>query len=181
MANLTFVEKSKFEQLLGMDTGYVLNFASKRTFAEFVLDSTGLDIFEERYAYKSGSMANRLRAFWQKEDNGLVGKLMNDILDYHGGTGAQQEVCRLIVRRLLQDSPTSQAQTGSQNKARSSLQQRCQVLAELKHEFFQLAGESDRSKAGLALESLLNRLFELFELHPRRPFRVTGEQIDEVV
>lgn len=38
--------------------------------------------------------------------------------------------------------------------------------------------ESDRNKAGLALEHLLNQLFDLFQLHPRRPFRIVGEQID---
>ena len=38
--------------------------------------------------------------------------------------------------------------------------------------------ESDRNKAGLALEQLLNRLFDLFQLHPRQPFRIVGEQID---
>ena len=42
----------------------------------------------------------------------------------------------------------------------------------------QLAVESDRAAAGLALERLLNRLFELHQLKPRQPFRVVGEQID---
>ena len=69
MSNLTFLEKSKFEQLLAMRTGYVLDF-SNRTFAEFVRDSTGLDIYDSRYDYGSGSKANRLRAFWQKEEKG---------------------------------------------------------------------------------------------------------------
>lgn len=38
--------------------------------------------------------------------------------------------------------------------------------------------ETDRNKAGLALEQLLNRLFAIFDLAPRQPFRVVGEQID---
>ena len=75
MANLTSLEKRKLEQFLGMDTGYVLNF-SNRTFAEFVQESAGRDIYDSRYDYGSGSKANRLRAFWQKEDNAVVGKLM---------------------------------------------------------------------------------------------------------
>ncbi len=48
MSDLTFNEKRKFEQLLGMKSGYVLNF-SDRTFKEFVLDATGLNIFDEKY------------------------------------------------------------------------------------------------------------------------------------
>jgi hypothetical protein len=177
MSNLTSLEKRKLEQFLGMETGYVLNF-SNRSFAELVRDSTGHDIFDTRYDYGSGSKANRLRAFWQKEENCVVGKLMSDILDYSEAKGAQYEVCRLIVARLLQDGLAPQAQSASQHKEQFFQQRRSQALGQLKEEFFQLAAERDRNKAGLALEKLLNRLFELFELQPRQPFRVVGEQID---
>ena len=85
-----------------MKTGYVLDF-SDRTFAEFVSDATGRNIFDERYNYASGSKANRLRAFWQKEDNVTVGKLMSEVLNYSEQAGPLAEVCRLIVARLLQD------------------------------------------------------------------------------
>lgn len=177
MSNLTFLEKRKFEQFLGMASGYVLDF-SNRSFAEFVHESTGRNIYDSRYDYGSGSKANRLRAFWQKEENALVGKLMSDILDYSGVNGAQAEVCRLIVARLLGNGPGPRARTDTQHKEESSRQDRSKALRELKEEFFRLAAESDRNKAGLALERLLNRLFETFQLKPRQPFRVTGEQID---
>ena len=178
MSNLTSLEKRKLEQFLGMETGYVLNF-SNRSFAEFVRDSTGHDIYDSRYDYGSGSKANRLRAFWQKEDNGVVGKLISDILDYSEAKGAQYEVCRLIVARLLQDGPPPRVQAVTQpNKQSAEQQRRSQELAKLKDVFFQLAADHDRNRAGLALEKLLNRLFELFELQPRQPFRVVGEQID---
>ena len=52
------------------------------------------------------------------------------------------------------------------------------ALAGLREEFFQLAGEKDRNKAGLALEGFLKRLFETFQLRPRQPYRIVGEQID---
>jgi len=178
MSNLTYGEKSKFEKLLGMESGYVLDF-SNRSFAEFVRDSTGRDIYDSRYDYEGGSKANRLRAFWQKEDNSVVGKLMSAMLDYSDATGPSQEVCRLIVARLLQKSPDPQPDTSSQQKEQSSReQQRSQALRQLKEDFFQLAADRDRNRAGLALEKLLNRLFEIFELRPRQPFRVVGEQID---
>jgi hypothetical protein len=179
MSNLTFTEKRKLEQLLGMKTGYVLDF-SDRTFAEFVSDATGLNIFDERYNYASGSKANRLRAFWQKEDNATVGKLMGEVLNYSEQTGPLAEVCRLIVARLLQGGiPITPAQTQAQDEQQSVLDLALsQVLRQLKDEFLQLAGQRDRSAAGLALEKLLNRLFVLFGLQPRQPFRVVGEQID---
>jgi hypothetical protein len=178
MSDLSYLEKSKFEQLLGMRTGYVLDF-SNRSFAEFVRDSTGRDIYDARYDYDSGSKANRLRAFWQKEKNALVGKLMSDMLDYEGGTGALHEVCRLIVARLLQESIDPTVKAGPRQREESAeRQRRSQVLEQLKEEFLLLATEANRSKAGLAVEQLLNRLFEIFELRPRQPFRVVGEQID---
>jgi hypothetical protein len=177
MSDLTYIEKSKFEQLLGMSGGYVLQF-SNRSFSEFVRDSTGCDIYNSRYDYSSGSKANRLRAFWQKEDNRLVGKLMDDLLDFVGGDGPLYDECRRIVTRLLQGEPNGKAQATPPQSAASSQAARSQALAEMKQEFFRLAMEPDRNRAGLALEKLLNRLFEIFELRPRQPFRVVGEQID---
>lgn len=55
---------------------------------------------------------------------------------------------------------------------------RREELDALKREFFTLESLADRSKAGLALEPILNRLFALSGLEPQAPFRVTGEQID---
>jgi len=52
MSNLTYAEKRKFEQLLGMNSGYVLDFTN-RGFKEFVFDSTGRDIYDARYDYAS--------------------------------------------------------------------------------------------------------------------------------
>jgi hypothetical protein len=175
MSDLTFVEKQKFEQLLGMASGYVLSF-SDRTFGEFVSDSSGRDIFNSKYNYRSGSKANRLRAFWQKEDNAVVGKLMHDMLDYLGESGQRIEICRLIVARLL-NGTTSPPQTIPKPQEVPQPQLTLALLG-LQQEFSDLATEKDRAKAGLALEKLLHRLFVLFQLHPRQPFRVTGEQID---
>jgi hypothetical protein len=177
MSDLTFTEKRAFEQLLGMSSGYVLDF-SNRTFEEFILDSTGRNIYGPRYEYGSGSKANRLRAFWQKEDNRLVGKLMSDMLDYLGETNDRVAMCRLIVARLLRDGQPLAQHSTSAPASPPERQQHPQELARLRDEFSRLAIETDRAKAGLALERLLNRLFQLSHLRPRQPFRVTGEQID---
>lgn len=102
------------------------------------------------------------------------------MLDYSEATGPLSEVCHLIVTRLLQDGkPVTPAQTQSQDRHQEAIdQKRSEILRELKDEFLRLAAEKDRNAAGLALEKLLNRLFDAFELRPRQPFRVTGEQID---
>jgi hypothetical protein len=116
MCNLTNTEKRKFEKLLGMGSGYVLNFVN-RTFEEFIEDSTGRNIYDPRYAYGSGSKANLLRGFWQVESNAIVGKLMGDLLDYgvdmlhfRDDEIPLLEFCRRTVTRLKQDSPVSEAQ-----------------------------------------------------------------------
>jgi len=110
MSDLTFIEKSKLERQFGMGSGYVLNF-SNRTFAEFVADSTGRDIDDAEYDYASGSKANRLRAFWAKEPNHVVGKLINDLLDYCCADNSEAinepllQECRGISKRLLHGTP----------------------------------------------------------------------------
>lgn len=113
MSDLTYAEKKKLEDMFGMETGYVLGF-SDRTFREFVHDSTGKDLYDQAGTYRqgSGSKANRLRAFWHKEDNHLVGKLLGDLLD-HCRKGCRQdelvlfEECRQIAERLRQGAPVA--------------------------------------------------------------------------
>ncbi len=178
MSDLTVSEKRTLEQLLGMESGYVLDFTD-RTFDEFIQENTGRDIRDARYDYRSGSKANRLRAFWSKEDNALVGKLLSALLDYNGEESTRALACRHIVQRLLGNTTVrpvdDSRQTFEQIAQRAG---RSQTLWKLKERFSLLSAEKDRTKAGLALEQLLNELFEAFDLRPRQPYRVVGEQID---
>ncbi|MFN8287591.1 MAG: abortive infection family protein [Chitinophagales bacterium] len=114
MSDLKYAEKSLLEELFGMKSGYVLDFTD-RTFQEFVLDATGIDILTQQYSYQSNSKANRLRAFWKREPNYLVGKLMKALLDYwldkaNAGiydANAEENLyksCFRIVERLQNDS-----------------------------------------------------------------------------
>ena len=123
MSDLTNPEKRKFERLLGMESGYVLDF-SNRTFAEFVTDTVDRDIYASKYDAEGASKANRLRAFWQTEPNYFVAKLMGPLVDYQKEVEDRnqfsgnfyikkkpeelqqyislREECRCIVTRLLQ-------------------------------------------------------------------------------
>ena len=110
MSDLTAIEKRKLERALGMPSGYVLNF-SNRTFAEFFLDSFGINIYQEKYNYGSGSKANRLRAFWDKESNYLVGKVLgllfrewNEFRSSDSSANPPEE-CLRIVERLENSAP----------------------------------------------------------------------------
>jgi hypothetical protein len=120
MSDLTFIEKTKLEKLFAMGGGYVLDF-SDRTFAEFVVESTGKEIYDAKYEYASGSKANRLRAFWKAEPNYLVGKLIFDLLEHcresrpSDGHEILFEECLRIIERLKQGSPVPEIEAISPN------------------------------------------------------------------
>ncbi|WP_026023529.1 hypothetical protein [Lysinibacillus boronitolerans] len=82
MANLTLKEKRLFEELLGMGSGYVLDF-SNNSFARFIMETINLDIYEGPGYTEYCSKANKLRQIWQNEQGGIVGKLMEELLDYY--------------------------------------------------------------------------------------------------
>ena len=115
MSNLSSLEKIKLDKFFEMRGGYILDF-SNRTFQEFIMDNFSVDIYDPKYDYGSGSKANRLRAFWSKEPNHLVGKLISDLLEYWKAqkqmkyqdiTQVEQNLfdeCYKIAERLKQDS-----------------------------------------------------------------------------
>lgn len=59
----------------------MLNF-SDRTMGEFFRDDVGIDIYAEKYNYASGSKANRMRGFWLKADDKLVGRSIAKLIEY---------------------------------------------------------------------------------------------------
>ena len=129
MSDLTNIERRKFELLLGMGGGYILDFTN-RTFDEFVTDTIGRNIYDSKYDSHGTSKANRLRAFWQTEPNYIVAKLMGPFLDYQrevedrnqssGNYYLQKkpeelqlsarlrEECQRIVTRLMQSQVVSE-------------------------------------------------------------------------
>lgn len=106
MSNLTAMEKRKLERTLGMNSGYVLNF-SNRTMEEFFRDSIGIEIYDRKYDRGSGSKAHRMRAFWEKESNYVVGKLLLDVLNNWSELSSEQvpEDCVKIAYRLKESAP----------------------------------------------------------------------------
>lgn len=115
MSDLTRIEKRRLEKFFGMEGGYVMDF-SNRTFSEFIYESLRIEIYDDKYDYGSGSKANRLRGFWQVENNYNVGKLTRAILDFWKEErtlnlqqitpqeNALYEECMKTALRLLQDT-----------------------------------------------------------------------------
>jgi hypothetical protein len=81
MSSLSPPEQRDFERLLEMGGGYVLNFTD-RSFAEFVVDTVGLDIGLPKYCAFGASKAKRLRAFWRLEADLIVGRLLSGLVEY---------------------------------------------------------------------------------------------------
>ncbi|MBK8954973.1 MAG: TIGR02391 family protein [Saprospiraceae bacterium] len=81
MANLTTLEIQILEKTFQMSGGYVINFTD-RIFKEFFQDDIGIDIYDSKYDYGSGSKANRIRGFWYKADDKIVGVSILKLVDY---------------------------------------------------------------------------------------------------
>jgi TIR domain len=110
LSTLSTIEKRTLEKFLQMGSGYVLDF-SNRTFQEFVLEKTGIDIDNEETG-SVGSIANRLRYFWKTQPDHVVGKLLNDFADYAEDDSLLKQHCRIIASRLVRGhrvtTPTDQ-------------------------------------------------------------------------
>lgn len=87
MSSLTDIEKRYFENLLGMASGYVLDY-SDQTFAEF-FNHHRIQIHGAKYQTYGSSKAKKLRSFWDQEADAVVGKVLSELLD------AYEAVCTL--------------------------------------------------------------------------------------
>ncbi len=111
MADLTFIERNLLEKLLGMGSGYVLDFTN-RTFHEFVTSAVRKNIDDPKYNYASGSKANRLRQFWKIEANHVVGALVSALAEYASTVNNVDQSlipeCDRIASRLLSSAPVQE-------------------------------------------------------------------------
>jgi hypothetical protein len=191
MAKLTTNEKEILEELFQMRGGYVLNF-SDRTFGEFFQNDMALNIFDPKYNYASGSKANRLRGFWQVADDSLASLSIDHLLTYidtqvaigrlqsEKFSDALIQRARSIAARL---SGVSSGKTAdSAHKSHQPERTQAPVVDDaavgrLRDSLMGLQTMHPQQR-GFAFERFLNDLFELFQLAPRRSFRLVGEQID---
>ena len=82
MANLTFREKAKLEDMFGMSSGYVLDF-SNSSFARFIGDVINIDIYNDIGYQEYTSKANKLRQIWSNEPDNVVATLIEELLSYY--------------------------------------------------------------------------------------------------
>lgn len=105
MASLTMLEKSKLEELLGMASGYVLNF-SDRTFGDLFVELGDIDIHSAAYQGSGTSKAKKLREYWRIESDHAVGSCLEKLIEHYEsyvvpGDPELVKICKGIVSRLL--------------------------------------------------------------------------------
>lgn len=109
MSILTKIEKQRFEELLVMSAGYVLNF-SDCSFGDFFRHDVGVNIDEPRFSVNGSSKAKRLRTFWDTETPSNVGRALEKLLEVwrylnEPNSNAKMEKlyleCRTAAARLL--------------------------------------------------------------------------------
>ena len=189
MSDLTSTEKLKLEKIFEMSSGYVLNF-SNATFQDFILENFNIDIYCEKYDFRSGSKANRLRAFWKKENNYTVGKLLEALLQYactskslHNGFISVEEKnlfddCQKIIQRLKYSNRDSNSIKEYKDNKRLSLD-KSKLLSKF-DDFANYKNTQYKQKRGYLLEELLINIFNLYQIETQKSFRRNqgGEQID---
>lgn len=176
MSNLTHIEKQKLERELGMSSGYVLDF-SNRTFEEFFREVVGVEIYNPRFDYGSGSKANRMRAFWGKASDDRLRLLLNGLLEgweIYSEESIPQSARELLVSILkrLGGRNTPEANQGIEPNNLSE-----GISMELISRLIQVSSLTPQ-KRGYEFEIFLKELFDAYRLAARASFRLTGEQID---
>lgn len=116
MSSLTDIEKRYLENLLGMQSGYVLDY-SDPTFGEF-FNRHKIDIHGLKYQTYGTSKAKKMRAFWEIEADALVGTILSEMLDSYEASChlSKKEIdsvvlgkSRIIVSRLSGKSQPAQS------------------------------------------------------------------------
>jgi hypothetical protein len=117
MSSLTENEKRYIEKLLGMQSGYVLDY-SDATFGEF-FGRHKVNIHGPKYLTYGTSKAKKMRSFWEQESDTLVGKVLDELLETYEADCTLNnrstdvpvlEKSRAIVSRLLGKPVQSKSQ-----------------------------------------------------------------------
>ena len=117
MSSLNDTDKRYLEHILGMGSGYVLDY-SDATFGQF-FRGHGVDIHGPKYRTHGSSKAKKLRSFWEQEPDPLVGRVLTEMLESYvvslelagksaGGSdlGKAQGVARRLLGRNDQPRPS---------------------------------------------------------------------------
>lgn len=180
------------EKILEMSGGYVLDF-SNSTFREFIFENSNIDIYDEKYAYIGSSKGKRLKAFWEKESNEIVGTLNLKLLEYWISKrvlnnisidNTEQELydnCIEISERLVDISKSVEKEKDNEtNNVRNVFNNKQLELLNIFDNLYKAVTPRDKRNRGYILEKLIEDIFQLYQFAVEKPFRRNngGEQID---
>lgn len=181
MSNIKASEMRVIDRVLGMESGYVLDF-SDRTITEFFLDELNIDFNDQRFAVNGTSKAKRLRTFLQTVDKATAARTLRELLKcrgaIHKASGRKDSVPNAdgmlleIIGRLEGKAP-DQSDLGVVPPPASAPV----PVESLKSELIALHDLAPQPR-GYAFETFLIGLFRAYGLQPNNPFRLVGEQID---
>lgn len=188
MSTLKFFDKQKLEKILEMSGGYVLDF-SNRTFREFIFENSNIDIYDDKYSYIGSSKGKRLKAFWEKESNNVVGNLNLKLLEYwnekrvlsNGSiSNLEKELyasCIDICERLIGINKSKEKEV---NIVRNVFNDKQLELLSIFDNLYKVTTSADKRNRGYILEKLIEDIFKLYQFDVEKPFRRNngGEQID---
>lgn len=178
MANLSFIDKQLIEEVLGMSSGYVLDF-SNRTFDEFMTEVIGESIYSK---YEYMSKANLLRRFIADYPDAYIGKMIVLAIKYMRSKNLVTQANEAKVNKLLL---FGQSKLGKSTKPKTSESpiatspQRNPIdYQTLADDLFKLDVIKEAQRRGYEFEKYLNRLFGVFGLDPHASYRTDTDQID---
>ena len=115
MSSLQFSEKQLFEKIFEMGDGYLLDFSNSSLYEFF--NDFHVDISNRKYDKYGSSKAKRFRAFWEVEDDNLVGKVLQQLLDIAVSSrdlvSKDIELAQIYINRLLQNKASVAESTQS--------------------------------------------------------------------
>jgi len=182
MANIRAIDMLFLEDLLEMQTGYVLDFKD-RTFSQFFAEELNIDIDDEIYQQYGTSKGKRLRCFLQTVDKPTVVRTLLALWEYRDAVRQRRNKEETVnnahgrllelVNRLQGTTPTNGAQSGTVPQPAFNRDR----VAALRQSLFDLSLLEPHPR-GYAFEAFLKELFDTFGLQAREAFRLQGEQID---
>jgi hypothetical protein len=134
MAKLKSTDQLKLEKLFEMSGGYILDFTNA-IFQQFIWKNAGMDIYSPKYETYGDSKAKRLRAFWDIENDQIVGKIITELIEYwrtskilsESEITEPQEIlsrgCKEIADRLLGKKANNSSASASKKSESDFLQQ----------------------------------------------------------
>lgn len=178
MANVRQIDFIFLDDLLEMQSGYVLDFSNK-TFAAFFAEELNIDIDHAAYQERGTSKANRLRCFLQKTDTASAVRTLRALWEYREAVRAargKEETLPNAAGRFQELLNRIEGRPSAATEKPEPAFDREKVL-ELAGEFDAMMPMDPQSR-GYAFERFLKRLFTFYGLEARSAFRLQGEQID---